>query len=80
MGDMMGGGDTLNALVLVFVAIASLAGALVTGILLERYRVRTASAATHDAAPDAITVLDRRLAAGEIDEDAYLRARSAIES
>lgn len=78
MGDMMGGG-TLDTLVLAFVAIASLAGALVSGILLERYRSRTALTGPGPA-PDAIRVLDRRLAAGEIDEDAYLRARSAIES
>ena len=67
-------GSSSTALVLLFVLIASVTASIVTGIL-----VSTLRASRGDDTKAALDVLRRRLAAGEIDEEEYLKRRSTLD-
>ncbi len=72
MDHMMSAGSGSTALILLFVLIAVVAGSIVTGLLMSRLGQR------HDE--DALLeLLRRRYAAGEIDEEEYLKRRSALD-
>jgi putative membrane protein len=71
-----GGGWIALVLVLVFIAVAAAALVAATG----RGRAPTHTPASHPGGtdPEADRILQRRFAAGEIDEDEYLQRRSLL--
>lgn len=78
MMDGMGGGMMLWMLLWGLVGISLLVLAVVGAVALARKRSNDQVAAPRHS-DEAVVELRRRLAAGEIDEDEYLRRRSALE-
>ena len=79
-GHMDGGGTGIVAVILLGVLVASVVSLILTDVMTRR--AGAGPSAGHEPVtrpdPEAKRILDRRFAAGEIDEEEYLRRAAAL--
>lgn len=78
MGGMMGGAYLWMALVAVLVIIVAAGAVTLSVIEAKRQTTRRAALPKSDESGEAIEILRRRYAAGQIDEDEFLRRQSML--